>query len=128
MTNVTRLDPDTLPAFPRDLDRYRGLVEEIEEGYTWNIYEYTNDLSCRQALQAELDGGLVLPAEYQEELRILDDRLKRPLVPTRESIHGNPPPAHFWFHGVPSTAPEVLEDARAHGWLAAGSSEEPEES
>ena len=40
-----RADP-----FQWNLDRYAQLVEEIEGGYGMCIYEYTNDLYCRNVI------------------------------------------------------------------------------
>ncbi|MFL5579684.1 MAG: hypothetical protein ACJ8AO_04865 [Gemmatimonadaceae bacterium] len=114
------LPRDPEPTWPQLLDSYRDLVEDVEEGYGWNIYEYTNDLSCRLRLQQRLDAGgpAACPApELLEELTALDARLRAVLVPTRGSIHGRFPSHHFWFYGVPRNAPEVLEDARSLGLL-----------
>jgi len=121
MTNFIRLDPATLPAFPRHLDAYRELVDDVEDGYLGGLSDYVNDLYCRSAIQAELDAGLALSAEYQAQLRDLDERLKRLLLPARASIHGDAPRAHFWFHGVPSTATEVVRDALGLALLEGGS-------
>ena len=101
--------------FQWNLDRYANLVEEIEGGYGMCIYEYTNDLYCRNVIQEKLDAGFVPDDAAAERLRQLDERLRALLIPTTGSIHGNYPTQYFWFYGVPRNAEEVLEDARSVG-------------
>lgn len=104
--------------FQQMVDRYSSLVAEIAGGYSMCSAEYTNDLSCRIAIQEKLDAGFIPDQATAGRLREADARLQSLLVPTTGSIHGNYPKAYFWFYGVPHNAPEVLKDAREIGLVS----------
>ena len=103
--------------FQQLVDRYCSLVTEITGGYSMCSAEYTNDFSCRTAIQEKIDAGLVPDQATAGRLREADARLRSLLMPTTGSIHGSYPKAYFWFYGVPHNAPEVLADARGMGLL-----------
>ena len=117
MNDFIIVTPTDREPFEQNLYRYEKLVEEIEGGYSMCIYEYTNDLYCRNIIQEMLDNGYAPKKEALARLAMFDTRLKELLLPTTVSIHGNYPSQYFWFYGVPRNAPEVQEDARAIGVL-----------
>jgi hypothetical protein len=55
---------------------WRELVERIEAGYDWSIYEYFNDLHVRAMLQAVIDGAPALRSWIEAEVAPLDDRFR----------------------------------------------------
>jgi hypothetical protein len=57
------------------------LVEQIEAGYDWSIYEYFNDLHVRAMLQSVLDGAPALRAWTESDVAPLDERFRRATRP-----------------------------------------------
>jgi hypothetical protein len=55
---------------------WRALVEQIERGYDWSIYEYFNDLHVRSMLQAVIDRAPAIRAWVQREVAPLDERFR----------------------------------------------------
>ena len=53
---------------------WRELVEQIEVGYDWSIYEYFNDLHVRAMLQSVIDRAPAAGTWVGAEIRPLDDR------------------------------------------------------
>lgn len=53
---------------------WRQLVEQIEAGYDWSIYEYFNDLHVRAMVQAVIDGAPAVRAWIESEIAPLDER------------------------------------------------------
>jgi len=101
----------------RLLNKYERVVRNICLGYEDSIYEYKNDLCCRQKLQNVLENGK--DVEYQLIARIerADDELKRVLLKTKECIHGNYPEKYFWLWGVPSNVEDMVILAKSNDWL-----------
>ncbi len=100
--------PKSEDPFLQNLDYYSDLVEEIEDGYHWSIFEYPNDLQRRNVIQKMLDNGFVPDAVSGERLRQLDERFQALLIPTG-SFFGSYPPQYFWYYGVPNNAEEILK-------------------
>lgn len=101
----------------RLLNKYERVVRSICLGYEDSIYEYKNDLCCRQKLQNVLENGK--DVEYQIIARIerADDELKRILLKTKECIHGDYPEKYFWLWGIPSNAEDIVTLAKSNDWL-----------
>jgi hypothetical protein len=55
---------------------WRELVEQIEAGYDWSIYEYFNDLHVRAMLQSVLDSAPAVRAWVKAEISPLDERFQ----------------------------------------------------
>ncbi len=80
------------------LAEWRALVEKVEAGYDDTIYEYTNDLYVRRALDEVMEGAPVVSGWISDELRPVDDRFR---VATRPARHGLP--------GLPEDVPDLLQ-------------------
>ena len=74
------------------IDDWRYFVAEVERGYSWDTYEYDNDLVWRDLLQAVLD--LDLPT--------LTDQLNKLLLPWDER-----------FRAATYEQPMLIDDAPA---------------
>ena len=88
--------------------RWREFVQQVERGYALGLEDYRNDLDVRAIL--ELAGG------EDEEMGLLDTRLRAMLTATTvrvwESAAGDP----FWDFGYPrNAAGELLDELRAEG-------------
>jgi hypothetical protein len=100
--------------------RWREFVEQVEHGYTLGLEDYRNDLDVR--------GIIELAGAGNEDIRALDERLKKMLVATGVRVwesgtfSGGAPlsgGAPFWDFGYPKNAgPQLVEDLRAEGLLA----------
>ena len=55
---------------------WRELVEQVEAGYDWSIYEYFNDLHVRAMLQSVLDSAPAVRAWVEAEIEPLDERFQ----------------------------------------------------
>jgi hypothetical protein len=87
---------------PGLIRRWREFVEEVERGYRLGLEDYRNDLDLR---------GIVQQAGAEDdEVRALDERLKRVLEPARGRIWESAPGDPFWDFGYPRNAgPELRE-------------------
>ena len=88
--------------------RWREFVQQVERGYALGLEDYRNDLDVRAIL--DLAGG------EDEEIGLLDTRLRAMLTATTvrvwESAAGDP----FWDFGYPrNAAGELLDELRAEG-------------
>ena len=92
---------------------YESFVADLVQGYDMSIYEYTNDLSCRQILEEKRDDPLV--ADQWNRIQASDNLLKSILLPTNQCIHGSYPKDCFWFWGYPPNSPELETDLREIG-------------
>ena len=101
----------------RLLNKYERVVQNICVGYEDNIFEYKNDLCCRQKLQSFLETGTDINYEFIARVERADKELKRVLVKTKECIHGNYPETYFWLWGVPSNADDMISLAKSNNWL-----------
>lgn len=92
------------------LRRWREFVETVERGYALGLEDYRNDLDVRAIIS--------LAGVEDDEVRGLDERLKKLLVAREvrvwESAAGDP----FWDFGYPQNAgPSLIEDLRGEGLL-----------
>ncbi len=98
---------------PRWIAGYEFLANTLGDGFNMCIYEYTNDLSCRELLHQYSEHCVV--REYEQRIRIADEKLKAILKPTKCCIHGDYPESHFWFWAYPPNSPELENDLREIG-------------
>lgn len=98
---------------PRWVAGWEALAESLADGYDMCIYEYTNDMSCRELLHQFADHHVV--REYEDRIAIADRKLKSILKPTKCCIHGEYPESHFWFWTYPPSSPELESDLREIG-------------
>jgi hypothetical protein len=94
----------------RHVVSYEQLVESLVLGYNASVYEYANDISCRQALEA----ARAIPEVRQIWGRVekADSRLRKILAPTKGCIQGSYPRECFWYWGYPPNSPELESDLR----------------
>jgi len=100
-----------LSRFEQWVAAYEGLVEQLGGGYSMSIYEYANDLSCRQQLEDARSEGAV--QELWGRIEDADSRLRQILRPTKHCIHGSYPRECFWYWGYPPNSPELESDLKA---------------
>ena len=100
-----------LTRFEQWVVAYERLVNELGGGYSMCIYEYTNDLSCRQQLEDARSEPAV--QELWRRVEIADSRLRQILRPTKRCIHGSYSQDCFWFWGYPPNSPGLESDLRA---------------
>ena len=98
---------------PRWIAAYEGLADSLVDGYDMSIYEYANDMSCRELLHQFADHHIV--RGYEDRIAITDRKMKALLRPTKRCIHGNHPESHFWFWAYPLNSPELENDLREMG-------------
>ena len=108
MTNFTHRE---LSKHERWVIAYEELVESLTDGFDMSIYEYTNDMSCRQRLEDERTEPGV--QELWQRVELADTRLQEILRPTKCCIHGSYPPECFWYWGYPPNSPELESDLKA---------------
>lgn len=104
------------PFKPEDwITAYESLVAGLGDGYSMCIYEYANDLACRNLLE-----------EYREDPRVAclwarvvatDAVLRELLLPARRCFHGDYPRSWFWCWGYPPLSPELEDDLRSRGLI-----------
>jgi hypothetical protein len=100
--------PEHGPSPSSLLEEWVQLVRECEAGYEWNLYEYHNDLSVRDALEAILaDPGRAEEerAEVATRLLEIDARFQALLQP---GVRVGPEEDPWWHAGVPRYAGEEL--------------------
>jgi hypothetical protein len=90
------------------LRRWREFVEQVERGYSLGLEDYRNDLDTRAIL--------ALAGAEDDEVRSLDERLRKMLIAgdvrVWESGAGEP----FWDFGYPRNAgADLVEDLRVEG-------------
>jgi hypothetical protein len=89
---------------------WKRFVEQVEDGYSFTLDDYRNDLDGRAILQ--------LAGVEDEEVRALDARLRKLLVATDVRVWESAPGDPFWDFGYPRNAGEGLrEDLRNEGLL-----------
>jgi len=98
---------------PRWIAGYEFLADTLADGYDMCIYEYTNDMTCRELLHQYADHHVI--REFEKRIAIADGRLKAILNPTKQCIHGDYPESHFWFWAYPPNSPELENDLREMG-------------
>lgn len=97
------------------VDKWRNFAAQIKEGYQLSVYDYTNDLSVRTALERFLQG---IPTELRdkilEEVQGVDEDFRSVTEPsgltlmgTAEAFQSQP----WWYHRVPrKLVAELKED------------------
>ena len=83
----------------------------MQSGYPWCVYEYTNDLACRDILEDAKESAET--ASVWPRVLAADERLRARLIPTKRSIHGEAPMTRFWWWGYPADSPELEDDLRS---------------
>ncbi|PHS18991.1 MAG: hypothetical protein COA78_01100 [Blastopirellula sp.] len=89
---------------------YEAFVEETMNGYDDCIYEYTNDLACRNKLEESKDISEV--KELWLRVKQADIKLRDSLIPLNKCIYGDYPKTWFWYWGYPKNSPELENDIR----------------
>lgn len=90
------------------LRQWREFVGQVERGYRLGLEDYRNDLDVRAIL--------MLAGMDDEEVRTLDDRLKKLLTATNVRVWESAEGAPFWDFGYPSNAGgELINDLREEG-------------
>jgi hypothetical protein len=80
--------------------QWREFVEQVERGYKLGLEDYRNDLDVRAILaQAGAE---------DDEIRALDERLKKILITCDKRVWESAPGDPFWDFGYPSNAGSVL--------------------
>jgi hypothetical protein len=104
------------------LDSWRGLVEEVENGYEDSVYEYANDVDSRVILQRVIESASSEPAdELRRWLRSWDERFGAATVRAPEPFHGSadaedPAAASPWHWRIPlRLTGELKADLEAMG-------------
>ena len=88
--------------------RWRQFVEEVEKGYKHGLEDYRNDLDLRMIIE--------LAGAGNAEVRELDERLKRMLVPLKQRLWESGPGKPFWDFGYPKNASaNLLRDLKLEG-------------
>ena len=104
------------PFKPEDwITAYESLVADLENGYSMCIYEYTNDLACRNLLEEHREDPHV--ASLWTRVEATDAVLRQLLLPTMHCFHGDYPRSRFWYWGYPPCSPELEDDLRSRGFL-----------
>ncbi len=98
---------------PRWIAGYESLVDSLADGYHMCIYEYTNDMSCRELLHQY--AGHQIVREFEKRIALADEKLKAILKSTKRCIHGDYPKSHFWFWTYPPNSLELENDLREIG-------------
>ena len=82
--------------------RWREFVEQVERGYPFGLEDYRNDLDGRAILmQADAE---------DDEIRALDERLKKLLICCDKRVWESAPGDPFWDFGYPHNAGPDLRD------------------
>jgi hypothetical protein len=85
--------------------KWREFVEQVERGYPLGLEDYRNDLDVR-AILAQADAE-------DEEVRDLDERLKKLLIACDKQVWESAPGEPFWDFGYPRNAgPDLMDDLR----------------
>ncbi|MGW0413862.1 hypothetical protein ACWDZX_21670 [Streptomyces collinus] len=108
------------------VNAWAALVGVIERGYGHDIYEYTNDLSCRNWLHEAwllLDGHIV--QLWTPQIKTLDDRYRTATVDddgqALEQFHKLPGPDLWWWRRHPLIlAGDLGRSLRSAGAIGAG--------
>jgi hypothetical protein len=91
------------------LKRWHEFVGLVESGYSLGLEDYRNDLDVRAIIE--------LADAENDEIRALDERLRKTLVATDVRVWESAPSA-FWDFGYPRNAgPDLITDLREEGLL-----------
>ncbi|HSH76754.1 MAG TPA: hypothetical protein VLA09_13785 [Longimicrobiales bacterium] len=94
---------------------YESFVDQLDQGYSMSVHEYTNDLHCRQLLHDARAEPQV--KELWRRVEVADAKLRGILRPTKRCLHGSNPPTCFWYWGYPPNSPGLESDLRSIGAL-----------
>ena len=100
------------------IEMWKQFVEEVEEGYRWDVSEYLNEIRVRDALDSILaDQRLAHFSQVREierQVALVDDRFRGLL----SGEHALPAEAKWWRRGVLKRAGENYAGymKRAHGF------------
>ena len=85
--------------------QWRDFVKQVEHGYSLGLEDYRNDLDARAILaQAGAE---------DDEVKALDERLKKHLTACDKRVWESAPGDHFWDFGYPGNAgPDLLADLK----------------
>jgi Xaa-Pro aminopeptidase len=95
-------------------EAWAQFLDECEEGYNWNIYEFDNDISVRDRIELVLSREDLFGIAAVEHLRAavanVDERFRALL---RNDMSINNDAAHWWRRGVLKYAgQQYAEDVR----------------
>ena len=83
--------------------RWREFIVQVERGYSLGIEDYRNDLDIR--------GIIALAKAEDDEVKALDERLKKLLIATERRLWESAPGDPFWDFGYPRNAgPDLIGD------------------
>lgn len=97
----------------RHLTFYEWFVDSVRDGYGMCIYEYTNDLACRDRLEEWRDKPEV--KAIWDRVEAADAKLRILLLPTKLAMYRNAPESHFWLWGYPAGSLELEADLKSSG-------------
>jgi hypothetical protein len=92
---------------------YEDVVSRAAGGYRMSVYEYTNDLACRQYIEERKERPEL--TKMWSRVEAADLKFKLTLLPTKCCIHGSYPKSCFWYWGYPPNSPELESDLKAMG-------------
>jgi hypothetical protein len=85
---------------------WRQFVERVEQGYSFGLEDYRNDLDARAILR--------LADAEDDEVIALDERLKKQLTACDKRVWESAPGDPFWDFGYPRNAHgDLLDDLRS---------------
>jgi hypothetical protein len=118
---LERLDRDSgRPASLNDLlSRWQAFVAEVERGYDDSIYEYTNDLSVRDRLDALVkEASPSLKAKLETAVAPTDQRFMDATDEAGRPLSEAGGELAQWWHRVPRRRlGELAADLKALGYL-----------
>lgn len=91
---------------------YESFVAELIDGYSMGVYEYFNDLSCRDRLEEAKETPDV--AAMWPRVEESDRALRKLLIPTKRCIYGDRPSSYFWHWGYPANCREFEDGLSSH--------------
>lgn len=97
------------------VSEYESFVDSLLDGYSMSIYEYTNDVYCRQYLEEQKDTPGV--SDIWSRIETIDSRFLTILNPTKRCIYGSYPQSCFWYWSYPLHSPELEQDLKENGLL-----------
>lgn len=113
---AVRQEPPTLQGL---VNKWAGFVEEVENGYEFSIYDYTNDLSVRDLL-AELLGRVDRSTQIhaRQLLTEWDERFRFATMTATKTLEAAPVDAGWWWQRIPRDVKgELKEDLKIEGVL-----------
>ncbi len=108
------LQDDARAESPEELlDEWRGLVEECEIGYEYNVMEYHADLAVRDRLERCLQLPDRTDAAFAAQVAEVDEQFRALLQP---GVEVGPADDPWWHRGVPRYAGDALAEGM-HEWF-----------